>query len=664
MTQQTPPIPILSRSSHLARLQVDEALPFLQKALPNKEFSVESMNTIGDRDLKTPLTDANIPTDFFSRDLDQKQLAGEADIVVHSAKDLPNPLTEGLVIAAMLPAQDTRDALVIRKGIDLNQGGIIGTSSPVREAAMRKIYPHTTFKSIRGSIGQRLDQLDAGDYDAVIIAGCALQRLGWEDRITEWLDYETTPLQGRLAITVKAGRRDLIDALRKIDVRQHAGLVAMVGCPSDARMLGGLARDLIQAADLILHDRLIPQEVLSLLGARGEYVGKKGHAHSTTQAHIHRRILHESEKGKLVVRLHGGEPGILGHLGETLDYCHAWGLRTEVIPAISAAQLTAARGQCSLTHRHDGRSITFLSGHKGLMDHEPAALSPQHGNLAIYMGVRDIATSRQRLKEAGWDINTPVTAGLHLGTPQEKLIHSTLEKIDLEALESPAVLLVGPRSYKPRYTLFTGTDPAKFVEYGPLLHFPMIALQPRPLPERNQILQAGLAKWQGIIFPSSPAVKWVMEALLEFADTRALAGKKILAVGPLTAKTLASYGLKADAVPEGFGGAAALATHPDLTPGVYGYLCSSASPVEERKKAFTGTGIELDAQVYYENASTPDEKLPELDFQRVLFTSSSTVKAYFKKFPEEKTRQRDWLVVGSSTLKALNALGLNGLIIS
>ncbi len=663
MTQKTS-LRILSRSSHLARLQVDEALPFLKQALPNVDFSVESMKTIGDRDLKTPLTDAAVPTDFFSRDLDQMQLGGEADIVVHSAKDLPNPITEGLTIAAMLPAQDTRDSLVIREGIDLKQGGVIGTSSPVREAAMRKIYPDTSFKSIRGDIGQRLAQLDAGEYDAVIIAGCALQRLGLEDRITEWLDYETTPLQGRLAITVKTERTDLIDALRKIDVRQNAGLVAMVGCPADARMLGGLAHSLIQAADLILHDRLIPEEVRKLLGDRGEYVGKKGHSHSTTQPHIHRRILHEAEKGKLVLRLHGGEPGILGHLGETLDYCRDWGLRTEVVPGVSAALVTAARGQCSLTHRTEGRSITFLSGHKGLMDHEPAALSPQHGNLAIYMGVRDIALSQKRLLEAGWDIKTPVTAGLHLGTPQEKLIRSTLEKIHTEPLESPAVLLVGPRSHNPCYTLFTGTDPAKFLKHGPLLHFPMIELQPRPLQERIDILQAGLAKWQGLIFPSSPAVKWVMEALLQFSDVRALAGKKILAVGPLTAKTLAEYGIKADAVPEGFGGAAALASHPDLTPGVYGYLCSSASPVADRKKAFAGTGIELDSQVYYENANTPHETLPELDFQRVLFTSSSTVRAYFKKFPEEKTVNRDWLAVGTSTRKALESFNLKGLIIS
>lgn len=657
-------IRILSRGSLLARLQIDEALPAIRSVFPDAAFEVDVMQTIGDRDLKIPLTDASVPTDFFSRELDRAQRDGETDLVVHSAKDLPNPLSEGLMVAAMLPARDTRDALVIRQGIDLSQGGVIGTSSPVREAAMRRIYPLATYKSIRGDIGQRLGQMDDGAYDAVIIAACALQRLGLTDRITEWLDYETTPLQGRLAITVRADRTELIDALREIDVRQKSGLVALVGCPADARLLGGLAQSLIDAADVILHDRLIPAEVLAMLGERGEYVGKKGHDHSTTQAHIHRRILQEAETGKLVVRLHGGEPGVLGHLGETLAYCHAWDLRTEVVPAVSAAQLTAARTSCSLTHREHGRSITFLSGHQGLADHALAALSPAHGNLALYMGVRDIRAIQTRLLEAGWPGETAVTVGMHLGSPEETLLFRKLADIVDASLASPAVILVGPENQPQHYTLFTGTDPTKFLRHGPLLHCPMIQLVPLPLQTRADHIRSGLKTWQGLIFPSSPAVKWFMEALLEVADIRALAGKHILAVGPLTAKTLAEYGLKADAVPTGFGGAAALAQEENLNLGLYGYLCSDASPVAERKSAFAGTGVTLDPVIFYQNLPVTHPQYPTPRISRVLFTSSSTVHAYFNQFPAEKTADRIWLAVGTSTLKTLRALGLCGHIIS
>lgn len=651
---------ILSRSSPLARLQVEEALPALQRAFPDAEFVSETTPTLGDRDLATPLTDASVPTDFFTRELDRAQLEGETDLVIHSAKDLPDPLPEGLVVAAMLPAKDPRDALVIRPGADLTQGGVIGTSSPVREAAIQTLYPNTTCKAIRGSIGQRIEQTEAGDYDAVIIAGCALQRLGWEDRISEWLDYETTPLQGRLAITVRADRNDLISALASIDVRRTAGLVALVGCPADARLLGGMARDLIEAADLVLHDRLIPESIRTSLGERGEYVGKRGHSHSTTQAHIHRRILHEAEAGHLVVRLHGGEPGILGHLGETLDFCQAWQLRTEVIPAVSAAQLAAARAGCSLTHRHDGRSITFLSGHRQLEDHAPAALTPEHGHLAVHMGVRDVDAIARRLQAAGWPPESPVTVGQDLGNPGEQVLHTSLGQLPSESLSSPAVFLIGPRAHPQAYTLFTGTNPRPFLKHGPLLHLPMIELSPCALDERIACLREHLDRWDGLIFPSVPAVHATMEAVMTLGDARLLAGTCLLAVGPLTAKALQGYGLRADAVPEGFGGAAALAELPNLQPGVYGYLTSDQSPVEARQAALKPAGIDLDPHIFLTNRPTRPDALPAVPFDRVLFTSGSTVRAYFEAFPQEKTANREWLAVGTSTLQALKALGLQG----
>lgn len=657
------PLRILSRGSPLARLQVDEALPALRRALPQTDFIADFLATIGDRDQKTALTDPSVPTDFFTRELDRAQLEGSADLVIHSAKDLPDPLPEGLVLAAMLPARDTRDALVVREGADLSKGGVVGTSSPVREAAIRERYPDIVCRPIRGGIGRRIDQTLAGDYDAVIIAGCALQRLGWEDHISEWLDYETTPLQGRLAITLRADRTELIHALAAIDVRRTAGLVALVGCPADARLLGGQALDLLDAADIVLHDRLIPDEVRDRLGNRGEYVGKKGHAHSTTQAHIHRRILHEAEAGHLVVRLHGGEPGVLGHLGETLDYCRAWHLRTEVVPAVSAAQLAAARARCSLTHRHLGRSITFLSGHKALTDHPPAALTPEHGHLAIYMGVRDAAAIRDRLREAGWPPDSPVTIGQDLGNATEEVLSVPLHSLPEAPLRSPAVFLVGPRPHPQTYTLFTGTDPSKFLRQGPLLHFPLIHLSPRPLGERVEILQQRLPQWDGLIFPSGPAVRRFMEAVMEVGDSRLLHGKRLLAVGPHTARSLREHGLRADAVPGGFGGAAALADHPDLAPGLYGYPTSDQSPLEQRRATLAPAGVELDPMVVHHNTPTRPERLPSLPFHRVLFTSGSTVRAYFEAFPAETRATRDWLAVGTSTLHAIQKLGLHGRIV-
>lgn len=649
-------IRVIARGSPLSRIQTGEGLERVQPAFPGVRFETRWLESVGDKDLKTPLTDPSVPTDFFTRELDDELLADRADVAVHSAKDLPDPLPEGIALAALLPARDTRDALAIRPGLALDDIRVVGTSSPTREAAIRERWPEATCKAIRGNIGQRLAQLDAGDYDAVIIAACALERLGLADRVSDLLDYETTPQQGRLAFTVRADRHDLLKAFRAVDVRRTAGLVALVGCPADPRLLGGHALDLLEAADIVLHDRLVPQSVLDSLGDRAEYVGKKGHSHSTTQAHIHRRILHEAEAGKLVVRLHGGDPGVLGHLGETLDFCHAWNFRTEVVPAVSAAQLTAARARCALTHRHQGRSITFLSGHKGLEDHAPAALTPEHGNLAVYMGVRDITAIQKRLREAGWPEHAPVTAGIDLGGETERLIPGTLADIADRGLESPAVLLVGPAPHTTPVTLFTGTNPKPFLKHGPLHHFPMINQCPRPLGERVRLLQAGLETWDGLIFPSGFAVDLVIDTLMSFADTRALANKTLLAVGPHTARALDARGLKADAAPKDFGGATALAELPNLPKGTYGYPTSDQSPVEERKAALANAGITLAPAVFYETRPTEPTRLPQIEFNRVIFTSGSTVKTYFDRFPEERQANREWLAVGASTQKALEGM--------
>ena len=655
---ESPTIRVLARSSPLSRIQSQEAIDGFRHVFPGHAFAIEYLTSIGDKDQNTPLTDPGVPGDFFTRELDAAQLEGRADLVVHSAKDLPDPLPDGLALAAFLPGRDPRDALVVREGVDLRDGGVVGTSSPVREAAIRTLYPDIVCKSIRGSIGKRLEQLDAGLYDAVIIAGCALQRLGLEERITEWLDYETTPQQGRLAITVREDRTDLLAPLRGVDVRRSAGLVALVGCPADARLLGGQALSLLEAADVILHDRLVPEQVLRTLGPRAEYVGKKGHSHSTTQAHIHRRILAEAEKGHLVVRLHGGDPGVLGHLGETLDFCRSWNLRTEVVPAVSAAQLTAARTQCTLTHRHEGRSISFLSGHKGLADHPLPSLAPEHGHLAIYMGVRDIAAIRGRLLDAGWPPATPVTAGMDLGNPNERHLHATLEGIHAQALAAPAVLLIGPIPHQVPTTLFTGTDPEKFLRHGPLLHFPMIELTPVDPEVRKAALKKGLREWDGIIFPSGFAVNLVLDTLMDIGDTRLLAGKKLLAVGPLTAKALERRGLKADAFPEGFGGAAALSELSGDWRGLYGYPTSDQSPIRDRQAALADKGIQLDATRFYHNTPAAPEHLPLRPFARVIFTAGSAVHAYFTRFPEELRADREWLAVGTSTLKALREAGI------
>ncbi len=656
-----PQLIIASRESPLAVAQVQEALRVLRPVLPvGVKLEITSCTTPGDRDLKTPLADADIASDFFTRDLDQMLHKGEADITIHSAKDLPNPIPAGLVVAAMLPARDIRDALVLRPGVSLEDVKVTGSSSPKRNEELARLYPAWELKPIRGTIQGRLQQLDAGQYDAVVIAACALERLGLEKRIHSYLPWDPTPNQGRLAIVVRESDKDLRDTLRRIDVREHAGLVVLLGCPADFALIPHRALQYLKYADIVVHDRLIPDEVTALIKDKSVPVGKTGGAPSTPQADIHRQLLHASELGKLVVRLHGGDPGIYGRLNEEMEFLTAWNLRVDIVPSVTAAQVAAAHAGAPLTHRGEGHRLTLISGNPPEGAPMPAIPGPDIGNLAVYMGVGNAPSLQQRFAAAGWKNDAPVIVGERLGHADERIRHIAMDELGALDIQSPAVFIVGAKQHPiQNRLLFTGTDPEHFLKYGPLLHWPMIELKPIDLAARAAALRQQLPNVNGLIFPSRYAVHAVVEALLEFGDVRLLAGKRVLAVGPSTQEELARTGLKADASAPNLGGIESLVKElPEDERGAYLYPCSNESPKGDRVTRMRDFGIELVPVEFYRNQPTAVRPLPRLAFSRVLFTSSSTVQAYFERYPQEMTAARTWIAVGPSTLKALEKRGL------
>lgn len=657
-----PPIAVASRRSPLARVQTDEALAAIRPLFPpGTRFNIRWCDTPGDRDLRTPLGDPAVPDDFFTRDLDRALLDGQADLTVHSAKDLPQAPIAGLVVAALLPARDIREALVVRKGVRRIDLKVIGTSSPRRDAEIRRLYPHAQTRPLRGTIDGRLKQLDAGDYDAVIVAACALDRLGLADRITEYLPFDPVPQQGRLAIVVRADRRDLVAKLRALDVRRAAGLVALVGCPADASLQSHRADEYLRHADVVLHDRLVPNDVLLQVRGKAVAVGKAGGGPATPQSEIHRRMLHEAEQGRLVVRLHGGDPGIYGHMGEEIEFLTAWNIRCDVVPALSAAQVAAAHARAPLTHRGQGRRVTLVTAKPGGERDDAPLPDASAGNLAVYMGVRSAAKVAAQLKAAHWPDGAPVVVGERLGYRDERIRYATVGELAGLDLDTPSVFLVGMRSFpSQQYTLFTGTDPDHFLRHGPLLHWPLIKLVSRPLRERSAHLKRDLAGVRGVFFPSRFAVRSFLEALLAIGDARALQGKLLLAVGPATEQALRDHGLRADGAADNLGGVRSLAAK--LAPGFDGrylYPCSDAAPQQERAAGLRAHGIELAPAVFYMNREVAYRDLPRLPFDRVLFTSTSTVNAYFRNHPGERKAKRRWLAVGPSTLKALQDAGLD-----
>ncbi len=171
------------------------------------------VETRGDLDQITSLRTLD-KTDFFTRELDQLLLNGAIDVAIHSAKDLPDPLPDGLVIAAMTKGVDSRDALVLREGETLESlpsNAWIATSSERREEAVRRLRKDLQFKDIRGTIHARLAKLDTGEADGVVIAEAALIRLKLTHLNRIYLPGPTAEGQGRLAILVKDGNRAALE---------------------------------------------------------------------------------------------------------------------------------------------------------------------------------------------------------------------------------------------------------------------------------------------------------------------------------------------------------------------------------------------------------------------------------------------------------------------
>jgi hydroxymethylbilane synthase len=176
-------IRIGSRKSQLALVQTHWVQAQLQRHFPDRSFEIHTMSTQGDKILDVALAKIG-DKGLFTKELEVGMLQGETDFAVHSLKDLPTHLPEGLMLGAVTEREDPADALVVNakhsdKQLDtLPAGAVVGTSSLRRLAQLRHHFPHLRFKDVRGNVLTRLDKLDAGEYDALILAAAGLTRLG------------------------------------------------------------------------------------------------------------------------------------------------------------------------------------------------------------------------------------------------------------------------------------------------------------------------------------------------------------------------------------------------------------------------------------------------------------------------------------------------------
>lgn len=212
---------VASRGSPLAKAQVIEVQREINLHYPNLTFDCIFVNTMGDKDQETSLRTMD-KTDFFTKEIDALLLSGDCRVAIHSAKDLPDPLPDGLTLAAITKGIDPSDALVLKPGLTLktlSPKPIIATSSERREEAVRKAIPNATFIDIRGTIEQRLLKLQMGEADGVVVAEAALIRLGLTHLNRIKLPGPTAENQGRLAVVVRIDDIDMQILFSSIDSR-------------------------------------------------------------------------------------------------------------------------------------------------------------------------------------------------------------------------------------------------------------------------------------------------------------------------------------------------------------------------------------------------------------------------------------------------------------
>jgi len=633
--------------------------------VPKVDFETIEIDTPGDADLCADLRES--PADFFTRTLDDALLAGEIDLAVHSAKDMLDPVPDGIEWFWMPDAGDRRDALV--GSLDPK---VIGVSSDRRTEYAHKRFPNAVCKPVRGNIQERLRQIDEGSFDMVIMAGVALQRLGLEERIAEWIplkDLQPPEAQGVLGVAFRQDDHRM-QAIRGLHVKTATFVGA--GIRADHLTVAGVRA--LEGAHVCLYDALMDDAVLEHLPsqARKIYVGKRSGDHSRKQKDINRLICDCVRKGLRTVRLKGGDPGIFGRLAEEIDAAHECGLATRVVPGISAMQTAAAEAGMLLTRRGTARGFSVMTprikgGGIAPVDKAARAALPT----VYYMAVSVSPQVVEELIADGMAADTACALVFGAGSDRETTVRTTLDSLpdelanlDDEVRKLPGLFIVGeiakgefalPGPLAGRRVLLTCSEAlmprAEQSVYdfgGRPVPRPLIRLD--PLPAASETVRK-VADYDWLALTSPSAARCLHRIMLDGKmDLRSI--PKIMSTGPGTARALANVGLACDLLPESdFSGAG-------LLQAIGGQLKKQRILRLRSSKAGTDLAEELKKRevevtdcVLYENRFLKYERQPS--FEAVFFASASAVESFIENWGRQALEGKTILAMGIPTEREL-----------
>ncbi|MBM4163344.1 MAG: hydroxymethylbilane synthase [Lentisphaerae bacterium] len=681
MTSVSTTFTVGTRTSNLARAQTRQVVERLRGLLPGWTFDVHPRSSPGDRDRAMDLRES--PADFFTRDLDEAVLRGDLDFAVHSAKDMPNPITPGLDWFWLPWRDDPRDCLVLPAGRSHTAMPLrprLGVSSERREAYCRCRFPDAQFLPIRGNIEDRLAQLDGGRFDALVMAGAALNRLGLETRISEWIPLEelpTPPGQGALGLAFRAGDARLI-RLRSLFVRPVAFVGAGVGSAGMCTV-DGLAE--LEACDVCIHDALIDPALLAGLRVHAQCIdaGKRAGDPAHAQAETTDRILDYARQGRRVVRLKGGDPGIFGRLAEETEALEALDLAFRVVPGVSSLNAATTGTGMLLTRR--GVSQGFCAITARAAGGKPADVSASARSrlpVVFFMAGQSIASATAQLLSDGWAAATPAAVILAAGTDDEAVVSGTLtdltsrmDVLDEDASNHPALLICGDAAgyrfrggggaLRGQRVLLTFSEALlkhaaqQVRDWGGVpVSRPMVCLSPR-LDERGWLRDLRQYDWSVVTSPS--AVDCLMKTLRQtMTDLRSL--PRLLVAGPGTAARFEAYGIQADAQPAAdFGCAGVLEwVRRHLTTGERVLRLRSDRAGAGLAHALRGCGLRVDDVVLYRNEPMVYARKPRFDM--AVFASGAAVESLLAQWGREALTGKRVAAFPGSACAALAKAGI------
>jgi len=423
------------------------------------------------------------------------------------------------------------------------------------------------------------------------------------------------------------------------------GKIYFVGTgPGDVELITVKGYSLICQADVILHDHLIPSELLSLAkpGAEIISVGKFAGRHTMSQEQINELLIKKAKDNKVVVRLKGGDPLLFGRGGEEAEECVRAGVDFEFVPGVTSALAAPCYGGIPPTHRDCTSNVAIVTGHR--KDDKEIEI-PRAGTIIFLMGVANIGKIIKSLLEAGWPGQTKIAA-IEKGTCyDQRVIQGTLddflEVTQKAQIRTPAIFIVGKVvelkekldwfGKKPRI-LLPGTHPDKYRHLGIIIHRPLIKSVPLDdYAQADKVLKR-LNTFDWIVFTSTNGVEFFFQRLNAVGlDTRSIGTEKVAAIGKTTAEKLKTFGVLVDMQPGLESSTGLLEEFKKVS--VKGKRILLVRPKVGSSMLLDGladAGAAVEAVVVYRNVDIEPEET-DFDFiDQILFTSGSTVRAFLK----------------------------------